>query len=51
MRSIRENDVEMQAKAKDAVTGRTEGRRIRPLRLLHLRTKVTKEKIERKIVE
>lgn len=49
---MRENDMEMRAKAKGGVTGRrTEGGRIRLLRLLHLRMKVTQEKIERKIVE
>lgn len=50
--SFRENDMEMQANAKDAITGRrTEHGRIGSLRLIHLRMKVTQEKIERKIVE
>lgn len=43
--------MEVQAEAKDAITGRrTEGRRIMLLRLLHLRMKITK-KIGRKMIE
>lgn len=45
--SIRENDMEMQAKAKDAVTGRrTEGGRIRPVGLSHLRMEVTQRRLK-----
>jgi len=50
MKYIRENNMEMQAKVKRAVAGRrTESRRVRLLRFLHLRMKVTK-KMKRRLV-